>query len=344
MSGENRAQIAELAPTPLPPRPSPTPDSPEGVLRRLHDRVANTVVGYDDVVRALTIALVTQGHVLLEGTPGIAKTLLVRRFSDSLDLQFKRIQFTPDMLPSDIVGNVVLNPVSRQLEYRPGPVFANVVLADEINRAPPKVQSALLEAMQERQVTIDGVAHPLPEPFVVIATQNPIEQEGTYPLPEAELDRLLFRVLMGYPSRDEERQLNRIHSRVSAEPDGPPVVDGRRLLEYRDQSARVHLSDEVLDYIIDLIRTTRTDGRILVGASPRAGVQLTRSAKAFALFSGRSFVTPHDVKSVAFGVLNHRLTLKPEVTAQHYTESGIGSEPAVRAVLGDLLDRVPAPR
>jgi MoxR-like ATPase len=314
------------------------------VLARLRARVRETIIGYDGVVRLVTVALVTQGHVLLEGTPGIAKTMLVRRFADSLALGFKRIQFTPDMLPSDIVGNVVLNPVSRQLEYRPGPIFANVVLADEINRAPPKVQSALLESMQERQVTIDGVGHPLPDPFIVIATQNPIEQEGTYPLPEAELDRLLFRLLMGYPSADDERRLNRLHSTPSTPVAQPPILDGRSLGTYRDQAARVRLSDEVLAYIVDLVRATRDDRRILVGASPRAGVQLTRAAKAEAMFAGRDYVLPDDVKAVAFWVLNHRVTLRPELVAQHYAEGGVGNEPALRAVLGDLFDRVRAPR
>ncbi len=319
-------------------------EPPTSVLKRLTDRVAETVVGYDAVVRFLAVALVTQGHVLLEGTPGIAKTMLVRRFADSLALGFKRIQFTPDMLPSDIVGNVVLNPVSRQLEYRPGPIFANVVLADEINRAPPKVQSALLESMQERQVTLDGVGHPLPDPFIVIATQNPIEQEGTYPLPEAELDRLLFRLLMGYPSAEDERSLNRLHSGPLELPVQPPLMDGRLLVQYREAAARVTLSDEVLGYIVEIVRATRADRRILVGASPRAGVQLSRAAKAGALFAGREYVTPDDVKSVAFWVLNHRITLRPELVAQHYAEGGIGNEPALRAVLGDLLDRVQAPR
>ncbi|HYK92607.1 MAG TPA: MoxR family ATPase [Thermoplasmata archaeon] len=327
------------------PTPSPMPNvAPSELLNRLKERVAERIIGYDAVVRLLLDALVTQGHVLLEGAPGIAKTMLVRRFSESLALAFKRIQFTPDMLPSDIVGNVVLNPVSRALEYRPGPIFSNVVLADEINRAPPKVQSALLEAMQERQVTIDGVGHPLPEPFIVIATQNPIEQEGTYPLPEAELDRLLFRVLMGYPSAADERILNRLHSAPLPASSQSPILDGPAVDAYRDLASRVRLSDEVLGYIVELVRATRADRRILVGASPRAGVQLTRAAKAEAMFSGRDYVTPDDVKTVAFWVLNHRVTLRPELVAQHYADGGVGNEPALRAVLGDVFDRVTAPR
>ncbi len=326
------------------PTVSPATEPAPAVLQRLTDRVAQTVIGYDSVVRLLSVALVTQGHALLEGTPGIAKTMLVRRFADSLALGFKRIQFTPDMLPSDIVGNVVLNPVSRQLEYRPGPIFANVVLADEINRAPPKVQSALLEAMQEYHITAAGKTMALEPPFFVIATQNPIEQEGTYPLPEAELDRLLFRLLMGYPSAENERALNRLHSSPLSVGPEPPILDGRLLSQYRDLASAVGLSDEVLSYIVELVRATRADRRILVGASPRAGVQLTRAAKAEAMFAGRTYVTPDDVKSVAFWVLNHRITLRPELVAQHYAEGGVGNEPALRAVLGDLLDRVPVPR
>jgi len=319
-------------------------ESPPRLLQRLQERVGASVVGYDEVVRMLSVALVTEGHVLLEGTPGIAKTLLVRRFADSLALAFKRIQFTPDMLPSDIIGAVILNPVTRQLEYRPGPVFANVVLADEINRAPPKVQSALLEAMQERQVTVDGIGHPLPRPFIVIATQNPIEQEGTYPLPEAELDRLLFRLLMGYPTVEQERTLNRLHSGPPLEIPTAPVVAGDVLEAYREQAARITISSDVLDYAVAIVRATRGDRRVLVGASPRAGVQLTRAAKAHAMFAGRPYATPDDVKAVAFSVLNHRITLRPELIAQHYAEGGFGGESALRAVLGDLLDKVPAPR
>jgi len=355
MTGSNGSAAAEpakpapgspagaAANRPRVPDPGPPPIATE-LLARLRARVSETVVGYADVVRMLAIALVTQGHVLLEGTPGIAKTLLVRTFADSLALGFKRIQFTPDMLPSDIVGAVVLNPVNRELEYRPGPVFSNVVLADEINRAPPKVQSALLEAMQERQVTVDGVGHPLPNPFIVIATQNPIEQEGTYPLPEAELDRLLFRLLMGYPSADEERALNRLYATPFVPPAAPALVDPPLLERLRADVGAVNLSDEVLAYTVALVRATRADKRILIGASPRAGVQLTRAAKAQAMFSGRAYVTPDDVKAVAFWVLNHRVTLRPELVAQYYTEGALGSEPALRTVLQDLFDRVPAPR
>ncbi|MCI4369314.1 MAG: MoxR family ATPase [Thermoplasmata archaeon] len=323
---------------------SPALTPPEILLAALQRRVAETVVGYQSVVRLLSVALVSEGHVLLEGVPGIAKTLLVRCFADSLALSFKRIQFTPDMLPSDIVGSLVLNPTSRAFEYRKGPVFANVVLADEINRAPPKVQSALLESMQERQVTVDGVGYPLPRPFIVIATQNPIEQEGTYPLPEAELDRLLFRILMGYPSEADERTLVRLHSDVPPVRQVGPLVDAAVLESFQQQVAPVYCSEDVLDYIVQLLRATRDDRRIMVGASPRAGVQLARAAKAEAMWAGRNYVTPEDVRSIAFWVLNHRVALHPELLAQQYVEGGIGTEPVVREVMSDLFDRLPAPR
>jgi MoxR-like ATPase len=331
------------APT-APPAPAPGAVDATAVLDRLSRSVGESVVGYDPVVRLLAIALVSEGHVLLEGVPGIAKTMLVRRFSAALALQFKRIQFTPDMLPSDIVGTVVLNPVSQAFEYRRGPVFANVVLADEINRAPPKVQSALLEAMQERQVTVDGTAYPLPRPFIVIATQNPIEQEGTYPLPEAELDRFLFRILMGYPGEADERRLLSRHT-------GPPVpeaeslrLDAGTLDRLREDALGVELTPEVLEYVVQLVRSTREDSRILVGASPRAGVQFLRATKAAALFSGRRYVTPGDVKSVVFDVMNHRILLQPDLLAQRYVTGRNGVEPLLREVLERRADQVKVPR
>ncbi|HEV2166681.1 MAG TPA: MoxR family ATPase [Thermoplasmata archaeon] len=318
--------------------------APPEALRALQESVARTVIGYEEIVRLLAIALVSEGHVLLEGAPGIAKTFLVRRFADSLKLSFKRIQFTPDMLPSDIVGAVVLNPSSGAFEYRPGPIFANVILADEINRAPPKVQSALLEAMQERQVTVDGVAHPVPSPFIVIATQNPIEQEGTYPLPEAELDRLLFRILIGYPGESDERTVVSQHSRAPASHLPPPALEAADLVTYRDAAFTIFLSEDVLGYVVSIIRETRSDPSIMIGASPRAGVQFARAAKAEALFAGRSYVTPDDVKSVAFWVLNHRIALQPELVAAAYSEGTGGLEPILRKVLAENLERRPVPR
>ncbi len=335
------ASVPSSFPT-LPSSPG-SPSAPEA-LKALQASVGRTVIGYDEIVRLLAIALISEGHVLLEGAPGIAKTFLVRRFAESLKLSFKRIQFTPDMLPSDIVGAVVLNPSSEQFEYRPGPIFANVILADEINRAPPKVQSALLEAMQERQVTVDGVPHPVPSPFIVIATQNPIEQEGTYPLPEAELDRLLFRILIGYPGEDDERRVVSQHSKAPMGRLPPPAIDASDLLGFRDSAYGTYLGEDVLNYLVTIIRETRSDPNIMIGASPRAGVQFARAAKAEALFAGRNYVTPDDVKSVAFWVLNHRIALQPELVASAYSEGTGGLEPILRRVLRESLERRAVPR
>ena len=323
----------------------PAPDVEAArTLAALQEAIAEGVVGYEPIVRLLAIALVSDGHVLLEGVPGLAKTYLVRQFAQSLDLSFKRIQFTPDMLPSDIVGTVVLNPATREFEYRRGPIFAHVVLADEINRAPPKVQSALLEAMQEHQVTVDGTTYPLPRPFIVIATENPIEQEGTYPLPEAELDRLLFRVLLSYPTEESEISILRKHGALPEAPARPPLVGAAAIERYRDQALRVEARDDVLQYMARLIRSTREDPRILVGASPRAGVQFLRAAKVAALFGGRGYVTPEDVKSLAFATLNHRIVLHPEVIAQQYSGQRSGIEPVLRGIIDDRVNQVGVPR
>jgi MoxR-like ATPase len=326
------------------PPPNPDAEAAAALLGALQSSIGQEVMGYEPVVRLLAIALVAEGHVLLEGVPGLAKTYLVRRFASSLALSFKRIQFTPDMLPSDIIGTVILNPATAAFEYRRGPVFANVVLADEINRAPPKVQSALLEAMQERQVTVDGITYPLPRPFIVIATQNPIEQEGTYPLPEAELDRLLFRILMDYPSPEAEVRILRTHGAMPEIPSRPPVVEPDAIARLHTAASRVEAKDDVIEYLSGVIRSTRDDQRILVGASPRAGVQFLRSAKVAALFSGRSYVIPEDVKSLAFWVLNHRLLLHPEVLAQQYSTDRRGVEGVLREIITDKLNKIAVPR
>ncbi|MCI4340514.1 MAG: AAA family ATPase [Thermoplasmata archaeon] len=314
------------------------------MLAALQKSVGEEVIGMEAAVRLLAIALVSEGHVLLEGVPGLAKTFLVRRFASTLALSFKRIQFTPDMLPSDIVGNVVLSPSTQSYEFRKGPVFANVVLADEINRAPPKVQSALLEAMQERQVTVDGTTYPLPRPFLVIATENPVEQEGTYPLPEAELDRLLFRVILGYPTEEAEVEILRTHgSQLPNAPATSPLT-AEMLLTQRDRALQLKMGDDVLRYVASVIRWTRNDPRVLIGASPRAGVQFVRAAKASALLDGRDFVTPEDVKSLAFWILNHRLMLHPEVITQQYTAGRSGLEAVLREIVGDGLSKSTVPR
>jgi MoxR-like ATPase len=344
---------APATPAPLPTKTTPAappgssvadPATPAGMLEALQAAIGETVVGMRPVVQQLAVALLAEGHVLLEGVPGLAKTYLVRRFAATLALSFKRIQFTPDMLPSDIIGAVVLNPTTRNYEYRPGPIFANVVLADEINRAPPKVQSALLEAMQERQVTVDGVTYPLPRPFLVIATENPVEQEGTYPLPEAELDRLLLRILIGYPTEDAEVEILRRHGSMLDENVASPALTSSTLLEFRDRALGLSISEDVLRYVAQVIRRTRDDRRVVIGASPRAGVQFVRAAKASALLDGRAFVTPEDVKGLAFPLLNHRLMLHPEVVTQQYTSGRPGLEPVLREIVSDALAGSPVPR
>jgi MoxR-like ATPase len=338
------APLADLRPGAMAPEaPLVNGGAPE-LLRGLQATVGDAVIGYAEAVRLLTVALVTDGHVLLEGVPGLAKTYLVRRFAGALDLSFKRIQFTPDMLPSDIVGTVVLNPASQTFEFRRGPVFANVVLADEINRAPPKVQSALLEAMQERQVTVDGVTYPLPHPFIVIATQNPIEQEGTYPLPEAELDRFLFRLILEYPNESGEVDILKQHASQPDVPLVPSSLTAQVFDDLRGRALKVAVTDDVVAYLAKVVRSTREEPRILIGASPRAGVQFLRAAKGAAMLAGRDFVTPQDVKTLAFSVLNHRLLLHPEVLAQQYSSGRAGTETVLRELIREHLERVPVPQ
>lgn len=354
----------------LPPRPSAPPTPADGghsedevpdaaapppsvgssadamvVLKQVQSNIGNVVIGYEGVVRALLVALAAQGHILLEGVPGLAKTYLVRAFARSLALSFRRIQFTPDMLPADILGTVVLVPQTQQFEFRPGPIFAHVILADEINRAPPKVQSALLEAMQERQVTIEGVSHPLPSPFVVIATENPVELEGTYPLPEAELDRFLFRIILGYPSAENELRLLKQRTRTNDPTMSEGVLLGHIVENLRAQSQAVFVNDDLLRYIAAILRESRNDPRVLSGASPRAGVQLLMAVKAAALFCGRDYAIPDDVKDLVFDVLNHRLILRPEVIAGGPVASG-GKDDGTRTlqdVVFAIANRVAVP-
>lgn len=315
------------------------------LLERVRAAVRHSVVGYSDAVRALAIALLSEGHVLLEGVPGLAKTYLVRTFSDALDLSFRRIQFTPDMLPSDITGTSVLNPQNQQFEFRPGPVFSHIVLADEINRAPPKVQSALLEAMQERQVTVDGRTYPLPRPFMVIATENPIEQEGTYPLPEAELDRFLFRWVLGYPSAEEEVAILTSRDQVMASAPVRGVVTPSEVDLLRQSSRDVFVSRELLEYLTRVIRETRHDPRLVLGASPRASVQFLFAARASAILDGRRYVIPDDVRDLAFGVLNHRILVRPEaLMAVSGATSSSNPLQRIREIVREVVDRVDVPR
>ncbi len=302
---------------------------------RLLDEVERAVIGKRDALELVLLGLLADGHVLLEDYPGLAKTLTARSFAQVTSTGFNRIQFTPDLMPSDVTGSSIWNQRDADFEFRPGPIFTNLLLADEINRAPPKTQAALLEAMQERQVTIEGITHPLARPFLVMATQNPIEYEGTYPLPEAQLDRFLLRVSFGYPSKDDEwevlaRRLERREDEIELD----PVIDGRMLLELQAAIEQVHVGGAVGGYIVDLVTATRTSASTAVGASPRGSLAVLKLARCKAVLSGRDFVTPDDVKAVAVPALAHRLMLKPELWVQR-----LSADDVVR----DLLSTVPTP-
>ena len=302
---------------------------------RILDEVERAVVGKRDALELVLMGLLADGHVLLEDYPGLAKTLTARSFAQVTQTGFNRIQFTPDLMPSDVTGSSIWNQRDGDFEFRPGPIFTNLLLADEINRAPPKTQAALLEAMQERQVTIEGVTHQLARPFLVLATQNPIEYEGTYPLPEAQLDRFLLRVSFGYPSRSDEWEvLSRRLERREDEVELNPVVDGQTLLALQAAIEDVHVGDAIGAYIVDLVTATRTSTSTTVGASPRGSLAVLKLARCKAALAGRDFVTPEDVKAVAVPGLAHRLMLKPELWVQQ-----LAAEDIVR----ELLETVPTP-
>jgi MoxR-like ATPase len=302
---------------------------------RILDEVERAIVGKREVLELVLLGLLADGHVLLEDVPGLAKTLIARSFAQATSLSFSRIQFTPDLMPSDVTGSSIFNQRTADFEFRPGPIFANLVLADEINRAPPKTQAALLEAMQEGQVTTEGETRPLHGPFVVLATQNPIEYEGTYPLPEAQLDRFILRSSVGYPERQDEwqvlaRRLERGEDEVALEPmlDAPGLIRLQRSLE------DVHVAESVGLYMVDLVAATRASTRLAVGASPRGTLALLKLSRAKAALEGRDFVAPEDVKAVAVPALAHRLTLRPELWVQRIR----GAD-----VVREALESVPTP-
>jgi MoxR-like ATPase len=300
---------------------------------RLSNEVAKVIVGQRYMVERILIGLLTGGHVLLEGVPGLAKTLTVKTVSDCLRAKFQRIQFTPDLLPADIVGTTVYHPQTQEFKTRRGPIFANLVLADEINRAPAKVQSALLEAMQERQVTIGDETHKLPDPFLVMATQNPIEQEGTYPLPEAQLDRFMLMVKVGYPAKAEEREImDRMTSGAPSATRADAVATPEELMQARGVINQVYIDDKIRDYIVNVVHATREPGAyglkelavfVQFGASPRASIFLNLGARAHAFLKRRGYVTPEDIKSVGLDVLRHRVSLTYEAEAENVTSEDI---------------------
>lgn len=313
------------------------------LCRELSDEVARVLVGQDTMVSRLIIGLLTGGHVLLEGMPGLAKTLTVRCLSCAISTGFSRIQFTPDMLPADVIGTQVFNPKDATYSIKKGPIFSNLILADEINRAPAKVQAALLEAMQERQGTIGGQTYKLDEPFLVLATQNPIEQEGTYPLPEAQVDRFMMKVHVAYPTRDDELKIVDRMASGQPIPEVKPVCSPEQILEARAVVDKIWVDDKVRDYLVDVVRATRNpaecgvpnlDGMLDTGASPRASISLMKAAKAHAFLQSRSYVTPHDVKSMAPDILRHRIVLTYEAEAE-------GKQPD--AIIRKILDNVPVP-
>lgn len=323
---------------------APEPPAPSQELRSalaaVRTEVGKAVVGQDAAVTSLLIALLCQGHVLLEGVPGVAKTLLVRTLAAALKLDTKRVQFTPDLMPGDVTGSLVYDARTAEFSFREGPVFTNLVLADEINRTPPKTQASLLEAMEERQVSVDGTPRPLPDPFLVIATQNPVEYEGTYSLPEAQLDRFLLKLVLPLPERDQEVEVLARHAagfdpRNLAAAGVTPVADADVLTRARAEVARVQVSREVLGYAVDVCRATRFSPSLSLGVSPRGATALLRTARAWAWLSGRSFVTPDDIKALAHPTLRHRVQLRAEAELEGVTAEG---------VLDTVLASVPVPR
>ncbi len=310
------------------------PAAEPAALGRVRAGVASVVVGNDEALEQLLVALLCRGHALVEDVPGVGKTLLARSLAAALGCTFRRVQFTPDVLPSDITGSSVFNQRTAEFEFRPGPVFTQVLLADEINRATPRAQSALLEAMEERQVTVDGQTMALPEPFLVLATQNPIELEGTFPLPEAQLDRFLVRVQLGYPTLDDEHAILRRFEHDDPFTRLAPVMTAADALALQRQRGEVMVSDPVRSYLVELVRATRGDERLVLGASPRGALALHRAVQARALLQGRSFAVPDDVKALVAPVLAHRLVLTAQARLR-------GESPA--GVLAQLLESVPVP-
>lgn len=346
---ENQAAVPPMPPTPPMPEVPPSGYSPwqknrlnldkiRNAVDKIKDEMAKVIVGQDDMIEQMLAAIFTGGHVLIEGVPGIAKTLSAKLMAKTLRTDFARIQFTPDLMPTDVVGTTVYNLKTSEFTFTKGPVFSNIILIDEINRAPAKTQSALFEVMEEFQVTMDGITYPMGFPFFVIATQNPIEQEGTYKLPEAQLDRFLFKINMQYPSLEEEKTILRNFRndfKISATNEVKAVFSPEELKECQELIEKVYIKDELLDYIAAIIHNTRNNGDLFLGASPRASLAIMKTSKAVAAMSGRDFVTPDDIQYVAYPVLNHRIILTPEREMEGYD---------ARDVINDIVKKIEVPR
>jgi len=306
----------------------------ENLCRKIRDNVQKVMVGKDEVINLALVGVLCEGHILLEDVPGIGKTTLAKALAASLGCTFRRIQFTPDLLPSDVTGINWFNQKLQEFEFRPGPVITQIVLADEINRATPRTQSALLEAMQEQQVTIDGLTHLLPRPFLILATQNPIELEGTFPLPEAQIDRFLLRIVIGYPSQSEENSILERFRSSSQLPDLQPVTSSSEIIQLQNERRNIRVEDSVRDYIVRIARATRDHNEIQLGASPRATMALYHSAQAWAAIQGRDFVLPDDIKYMAPHVLTHRLMVSPQAQLR-------GRQPS--QLVTDIVDSISVP-
>jgi len=341
-AGTQEVQAIPVAPNPAMRVARETVVSGSAWIRPLQQEMARVIVGQKHLLDSLIIALLSNGHILLEGVPGLAKTLALKTLAGCIDVPFKRLQFTPDMLPADIVGTMIYNPQDGVFRTKQGPIFSNLILADEINRAPAKVQSALLEAMQERQVTIGDETYPLPNPFLVMATQNPLEQEGTYPLPEAQIDRFMMKVIVDYPDRAGERAILDAMATTDATAVARAVVSGAQILDARHVVSTLYVDDKIRDYIVDLVLATRPpiapafalNGYVQYGASPRATIALTLGARAVAFMNGRHFVIPQDVKTVALDVLRHRVSVTYEAEAENISPEN---------VIEKILNTLPVP-